>query len=146
MTDYMGDVRAFHEKFVIPKYGPCDEVRHLAPEEIVTRTSYIIEETLEFMRAANAGDIVATADALADLLYFTFGVATIMGLPMDDIWDVVHAANMRKTPGSSFRDKSDVLKPATWVGPEGEIKRILMRKMGLIGEDGQPVVDGLQAD
>ena len=50
----------------------------------------------------------------------------MMGIKMPDVWDVVHAANMRKVRGTTKRgNKIDAAKPEGWVGPEDELRRII---------------------
>jgi len=69
---------------------------------------------------------VGVADALADVIYVALGTAYRMGLPFDEIWGAVQAANMRKVRGLTKRgNKVDAMKPAGWVGPEAEIARAI---------------------
>jgi predicted HAD superfamily Cof-like phosphohydrolase len=66
-----------------------------------SQTSYfarfILEELSEYMRAVEEGSLVDAADALVDLVYVTLGCAHAMGLPFDELLDVVHDANMQKS-------------------------------------------------
>jgi predicted HAD superfamily Cof-like phosphohydrolase len=53
-----------------------------------------------------------------------------MGLPFDELWKQVHAANMRKVraevPSDSKRGSTfDVVKPPGWVSPEAALYGIL---------------------
>lgn len=79
------------------------------------------EELDEFLTAGFDGDIVKTADGLADLIYTALGTAYRMGLPMNSIWAAVHSANMRKVGAATKRMLTDAVKPEGWVGPEPEI-------------------------
>lgn len=74
-------------------------------------------------------------DALIDLLYFTIGTFTIMGVKPESIFDIVHAANMGKViDGNVTRnEQGKILKPEGWkemFAPEplivAEVERQLM--------------------
>ena len=60
--------------------------------------SYIEEEARELREAVEAGDVVATADALADLGYVVYGAAWRFRIPLDAVVAEVHRSNMTKTP------------------------------------------------
>ena len=122
------DVAAFHEMilqdFASPSPGLISE---MYCEE---RVSFLLEEVEEFMTATRLGDIVDVADALADIVYVALGTAYKMGLPFDEIWNAVQAANMRKERGMTARgNKVDARKPDGWVGPEAEIARAIEGKL-----------------
>jgi predicted HAD superfamily Cof-like phosphohydrolase len=71
-------------------------------------------------------DLVAVADALADISYVNDGAGLCFGLDMEPIDDAVHAANMRKFAEGSFkREDGKHMKPPGWQGPEDEIQRII---------------------
>lgn len=62
-------------------------------------------------------------DALCDLVYVALGTAHLMGLPFDEAWKRVHAANMAKSLGSdekSFdaRIRLKLEKPPEWQAPD----------------------------
>lgn len=80
--------------------------------------------------------LVGQVDALADLLYFTYGSFTLMGVDPKPIFDSVHEANM----GKIFPDGKPrfdpithkVMKPNDWeerFAPEPAIKRELDRQI-----------------
>lgn len=109
-----------------------------------SQTSYfarfILEELSEYMKAVEEGSLVDAADALVDLVYVTLGCAHAMGLPFDELLDVVHDANMQKKPASIYwrsarGSQYDVIKPAGWVGPESRIAAIISKVQEATNED-----------
>ena len=67
-------------------------------ENIMLRIGLIDEEFKELRTAIHNNDIVEVADAIADLLYVTYGTACSFGLTsvLKDIQDEVHSSNMSK--------------------------------------------------
>lgn len=101
------------------------------------RVRLIKEEFLELMAAIHAGDIVETADALADLCYVTIGTALAMGIDLPVVWDEVHRTNMAKFgPGSGRNGWGKIVKPPGWVPPD--IVGILMTQRPLAEIYGHP--------
>jgi predicted HAD superfamily Cof-like phosphohydrolase len=139
MTDpYNSKVREFHEAFGL-RVRNTPEVG--APEERVLRVRLMLEEVLEFAKAANvrvafmgsnitsiehlrvyyvpfgAPDLTAMAHELADVAYVTHGTAVQLGIPLLACMAEVHAANMRKLgpDGKSVVDElGKVRKPPGW--------------------------------
>lgn len=75
----------------------CPEKPSVAPqEEVDRRRDFIAEELEEYHKAALAGDLVETADAIADLLYVVLGAAALHGIDIQPIFDEVHRSNMTK--------------------------------------------------
>src|SRR4051812_4427776 len=60
------------------------------------RCALIEEEAAEFRTAIEKNDIVAVADAIADLLYVTYGAALTFGIPVREVFAEVHRSNMTK--------------------------------------------------
>jgi phosphoribosyl-ATP pyrophosphohydrolase len=60
------------------------------------RCALIDEEAGEFRDAIEAGDIVAVADAIADLLYVVYGAALTFGIPVREVFADIHRSNMTK--------------------------------------------------
>lgn len=88
------------------------------------RRQLIAEELPEYSDADDADDLVAVADALADLQYFIYGSAVVHGLPMDKIFAEVHRSNMTKFKhGPTFREDGKLLKGDGFEPPR--IKEIL---------------------
>ena len=118
------DVAQFHELVLKDFAEPTPSL--IGEKYCEERVSFLLEEVEEFMTATRLGDIVDVADALADIVYVALGTAYRMGLPFDEIWNAVQAANMRKIRGTTARgNKVDARKPDGWVGPEAEIARAI---------------------
>lgn len=112
-------VLEFHERFGVVVGGRPE----IPDEAVVALREKLIEEELGELKAALAeGDLVETADALADLLYVVYGTAVSFGIDIRPIFDEVHRSNMTKVGGTRRAD-GKVLKPSTWEAPE--IRRIL---------------------
>jgi len=61
------------------------------------------------------------AKELADLLYVVYGTAEELGIPLEDVFDVVHESNMSKVwPDGEvhYNEFGKVLKPNTYVKPD----------------------------
>jgi predicted HAD superfamily Cof-like phosphohydrolase len=114
------DIEAFHEKFELTESGPP----RLPSDELGKfRVVCLREEVQEFEDALEAEDLEGAFDALIDLVYFALGTAHVMGLPFQDGWDRVQAANMKKIraerPSDSKRGSGfDVVKPIGWQPPD----------------------------
>jgi predicted HAD superfamily Cof-like phosphohydrolase len=124
MTQY-DQVREFRTKLGLPV---SDVPALLPPEQLSFYARFIMEELSELMKAHEKGDLVDAADAVVDLLYVTMGLSHHLGLPLEDLFQVVHKANMTKEPGMTKRGiGQDATKPANWVPPEAAIAAILYR-------------------
>lgn len=60
------------------------------------RRSLLEEEFKEYLLAEQDNDLVEIADALADMLYIINGTCVSYGIPIDEIFNEVHASNMSK--------------------------------------------------
>ena len=90
-------VAAFHRMIgALPWDGP---VADMPAESIEVRNRLVEEECRELVEATRAGDVVAIADACADILYVVYGTAYTYGIPLDAVFDEVHASNLTKEPG-----------------------------------------------
>lgn len=120
---YYSSVQQFHSKVL----GIEDTLPTLIlPVKFSQRVAFMEEEIEELGQAYINEDLVGVADALADLVYVAIGTAHMMGIPFDQVFKVVHAANMRKLRGMTKRGMAyDACKPEGWVGPEAEIAKIL---------------------
>ena len=119
------------EEFRLKMKLPLSVNPHLLP---ATESSYfarfIMEELSEYLKACEEGKLVDAADALIDLVYITLGCAHAMGLPFDDLFAVVHKANMAKSPANSVLrslrgQQYDVVKPIGWQPPEPELLALI---------------------
>ena len=70
----------------------------VAVEGAVRRCDFVDEEARELREAVESGDVVATADALADLAYVVYGAALHFGIDLDAVLREVHRSNMTKSP------------------------------------------------
>lgn len=59
------------------------------------------------------------ADALIDAMYYMWDRSLRQGINLDNFFDEVHSANMRKQVDGEFikRDDGKILKPENWIGP-----------------------------
>lgn len=86
----------FHQK-----YGCVVNEKPTIPdaETLLLRARLIVEEASEFMKAASTNDLDGMADAIADILYVTYGTAVVLGIDMEPISDEVQRSNMTKDGG-----------------------------------------------
>lgn len=80
----------------------------------------IFVEPTQPMFVGRSLDIVGAADALADMVYVIAGAALVLGVPLDDVIEEVHAANMRKLGPDGkpiYREDGKVMKPEGWQPP-----------------------------
>ncbi len=88
-----------------------------AAEVVALRQRLIAEEVAELEEALQRGDLAEVADALADLLYVTYGAAISFGIDIRPIFAAVHRANMAKAGGPRRAD-GKLLKPDGWQPPD----------------------------
>ena len=100
-------VGEFHDAF-----GIRSEPVPVIPDEgtQALRCSLIREELEELQAAFADGDLVEVADAVADLLYVTYGTAVSCGIDIEPIFREVHRSNMTKV-GGTRRDDGKWIKP-----------------------------------
>lgn len=96
MIDYLNMVKTFHSTFELPI---SHEPKSIDRKSFARRVRLIAEELSEYCSAVSSDNIVEIADALADLLYVTFGACIEHGLPMDKIFTLVQESNMSKIGG-----------------------------------------------
>ncbi len=77
------------------------------------RLSLIQEELDELREGFAREDLVEVADALADLLYVTYGAAVSCGVDLAPIFAEVHRSNMTKVGGTRRAD-GKWIKPVTY--------------------------------
>ncbi|SJZ62310.1 hypothetical protein SAMN02745116_00953 [Pilibacter termitis] len=107
-------------------------------EELVENLKSDVEKAKEKVLAKNepTEDVLTDqADALIDLLYFTYGSFVLMGVDPDKLFSIVHEANMGKiwADGEAHYDPitHKILKPENWeerFAPEKKIKEELARQ------------------
>jgi hypothetical protein len=89
-------------------------------DEVMLRVALIASEFNELIEAFAMKDIVAVADALADLKYVVEGTAVSCGLDLEPIFNEVHASNMTKFgPNGEVlrREDGKIMKPETYRRP-----------------------------
>jgi len=119
-------VRQFHMDFGSPV---GDLPRMLTEDRVRAREDWMREEVQEFVEAK---DLCEQADAMIDLIYFALGTLVEMGVEPDELFEIVHNANMAKKwpDGKVHRNEmSKVIKPSTWEDPEPKLKAALKRQM-----------------
>ena len=88
------------------------------------RLSLILEEVKEYVEALYEGDLVEVADALADLVYVTYGAAIEHGINLDEVIEEVHRSNLSKlhheTNEPIYREDGKVLKGENYSAPNVE--------------------------
>ena len=96
---------------------PSLDVPHVVKE---LRCALIEEEAAEFRTALEENDIVGLADAIADLLYVTYGAALTFGIPIREVFAEVHRSNMTKLDDEGnpvYRDDGKVMKGPNFSAP-----------------------------
>lgn len=86
-------LREFHEAFHLYM---ADAPAHPPQEVIQLRQALIDEEHAELQDAVQRDDLVAVADALADIVYVAYGTALSYGIDLDAVMAEVHRSNMSK--------------------------------------------------
>jgi predicted HAD superfamily Cof-like phosphohydrolase len=116
------DVKAF-QRAVGQNIGDKPEFPN--KEERDLRKKLLAEEYSEYVVAEYKNDIVEVADALADIIYIACGTALSYGIPLDVIFEEVHASNMAKLVDGKVLRRADgkIQKPEGWKPPD--IERIL---------------------
>ncbi|SCB51775.1 Predicted phosphohydrolase, Cof family, HAD superfamily [Bradyrhizobium yuanmingense] len=115
----MRDLRAFH----VACGAPVPKVPQFPSEDRINlRLDILDEEHRELHDAVRDRDLVEVADALADIIYVTAGMALEFGVPLERVWNEVHRSNMAKvdpvTGKVRRRDDGKVLKPEGWTPPD----------------------------
>jgi len=112
-VDWYAMMWDFHEKF------DCVRSKVPAIPEINTaafRMSLVNEEVDELRVAIDKKDLIAIADALADVVYVIVGTAVTFGIDLRPVFVEVHRSNMAKVGGGK-RPDGKVLKPDGWIPP-----------------------------
>ena len=111
------DVRTFMETF-----GQMVRTKPQFPDEKTMQLRYdlIKEELNELELAMKAKNLKEVADALADILYVTYGAGYAYGIDLDKCFKEVQRANMSKlgTDGKPiYNDKGKVMKGPNYSEP-----------------------------
>ena len=121
MSDAIRKVQQFHEAFGVPIADRPTAA--LSAELVALRVRLMEEELAEYKAAAEAGDLVAIADALTDLAYVLFGTYISHGLQdaAEALFAEVHRSNMSKLDENGqpiYREDGKVLKSERFTEPE----------------------------
>ena len=90
------------------------------PKLTKLRLSLIQEEVGELEQACQDHDFTEVADAIGDILYVVYGMASSFGLDADEIFDRVHSSNMSKLDDKCkpiYREDGKVLKSDNYKPP-----------------------------
>ncbi len=123
MHEAIRQVEEFYKVFDIPISKKCQlpdqEARDL-------RMRLLSEEVGEYFTAEETADMEEIADGLADMVYIICGTALTYGIPLEQVFDVVHRSNMAKLGPEGkplVRSDGKVTKPEGWKPPD--IARVL---------------------
>ena len=94
----MDSVREFHDRFGCPT-SDAPAVPSAALVDL--RRRLLCEEARQADEAQEAGDLVAIAQELADVVYVAYGTALTYGIDLDSVIGAVHEANMTKERGTT---------------------------------------------
>ena len=112
-------VGEFHRSYELPvRTSPTVVV---GEQQTALRLALIEEEVGELRDAAEQGDLVGIADALADIVYVAYGTAHVYGIDLDAVLDEVHASNMTKLGADGRpvrRDDGKILKGPSYRAPD----------------------------
>lgn len=135
LSEPMQCVLQFHQAFGLPwATTPRQAAVPAALAEL--RIDLLVEEVQEFADAARSGDLVALADALADIAYVTYGAALTYGIDLDAVLIEIHRSNMSKLGPDGrpvLRSDGKVLKPVTYRPPN--VKAVLAVQLPLPFDD-----------
>lgn len=85
----------------------------------------------ELVELAEARTITEQADALVDAIYYLCDCAAKHGMNLDPLFEIVHAANMKKVVNGKVvrREDGKILKPATWTDPNAALEEEMERQL-----------------
>lgn len=127
-------VLEFHEAFDLPR-EPTPTV-HVSDLLAALRVNLLQEEVGEFVEASEKRDLIAIADALADVVYVAYGSAITYGIDLDAVIREVHRANMSKLDENGrpvLREDGKVMKSNRYRRPE--VGEVLARQGALFSID-----------
>ena len=109
----------FHTAFGLPMRAlPTLDIDCVTAE---LRLSLLCEESRELSDAVDRKDLVAIADALADIAYVVYGTAITYGIDLDSVIREVHRSNMSKLDGQGrpiLRSDGKVVKSEMYSAPD----------------------------
>lgn len=125
-VDMISDVRGFQHAAGIPM-----EPSPLLPPGTTTirRVSRLREEFEEYLEAEEKRDLAKIARELIDIIYVAIGTMFCYGLPVGQLFRVVHLANLAKGEPDGFRrtPEGKIIKPPGWRPPA--VSQVIARAM-----------------
>lgn len=118
LSQAMLNVLEFHRAFNLPR---STRPRFVNDDLATLRLDLLREEVAEFADATAIGDLIGIADALADIIYVTYGAALSYGIDLDAAVSEVHRSNMSKLDRDGrpvLRSDGKVLKSDQYSAPD----------------------------
>ncbi len=110
----------------------CNQELPLHPTTLTQQNIRFIRKmvTDELNELDEAEDVTEQADALIDAIYYLCDCAVRHGINLDRLFEIVHAANMRKVVDGRVSRRVDgkILKPAAWKDPLPELQQEIQRQ------------------
>ena len=106
-------MKTFGQKVITKPEFPCKRTMNL-------RFDLIKEELNELEQAMKEKDLKEVADALADILYVTYGAGCAYGIDLDKCFKEVQRSNMSKLGEDGkpiFNEKGKVMKGPNYIEP-----------------------------
>ena len=135
LGEVLARVLDFHEAFDLPR-EPLPTV-HVGDTLAQLRVRLLREEVEEFADAAEKRDLVAIADALADVVYVAYGSAVTYGIDLDAVIREVHRSNMSKLDANGrpvMREDGKVMKSERYRPPN--VGSVIDEQVPLFHPDG----------
>lgn len=136
---HLGEILArvldFHEAFGLPR-EPLPTA-HVGDPLAQLRVRLLREEVEEFADAVDKRDLVAIADALADVVYVAYGSAVTYGIDLDAVVREAHHSNMSKLDADGrpiMREDGKVLKSERYRPPN--VGRVIDDQLPLFDPEG----------
>ncbi|WP_028377671.1 nucleoside triphosphate pyrophosphohydrolase family protein [Leeuwenhoekiella sp. MAR_2009_132] len=126
MKKRLAAVHEFHSAFGL---GINDEPKaDLGEQKNMLRFNLMKEENEEYLKAAQANDLIEVADALGDMLYILCGTILEHGMQykIEEVFNEIQRSNMSKLGANGkpiYREDGKVLKGPNYFKPN--IKEIL---------------------
>ena len=111
--DMFNAVKEFHQAFG-QRVGDYPFLPSSHEREL--RVRLMKEEYKEYKKAEEQSDLVNLASELADIIYIACGTAVSYGIPLDEVFEAIHKANMAKLVNGQAlrREDGKIQKPEGW--------------------------------
>jgi predicted HAD superfamily Cof-like phosphohydrolase len=141
LGEVLAQVLDFHAAFDLPR-EPLPTA-HVGDTLAQLRVRLLREEVEEFAEASEKRDLVAIADALADVVYVAYGSALTYGIDLDAVLREVHRSNMSKLDSSGrpvMRGDGKVMKSERYRPPD--VGAVVDQQLPLFDPNGDPPASG----